>query len=146
MGGTALVGERRVEIRQRGSDRWGSPVYRTRPRLTSDHATLMRAALPEIAVADAKVVAKQRTPKEIKRNRQSLAANERNRSNRTRLRSAVKALTATIDAGDAVASDAQLSATVSALHKMAGKGIIHKRNAARQASRLTKHVNKLQKK
>ena len=94
-------------------------------------------------MADAKAT-KQRTPKEIKRNRQSLAANVRNRANRTRLRNVVKALTASIDAGDAAASAAQLSATVSALHKMAGKGIIHKRNAARQASRLSKHVNTLQ--
>lgn len=118
-----------------------------------DHAVLDKLpgrtytrAPPEFEMADPKAPEKKRTPKEIKRHRQSLAANQRNRANRTRLRSALKALHVSIESGDAVASAAQLSATVSTLHKMAGKGIIHKRNAARHASRLAKHVNDLSKK
>jgi small subunit ribosomal protein S20 len=92
-----------------------------------------------------KQVAKVRTPKEVKRNRQSLAANERNRSRRTRMRNQVKALRTAIAGGDVAQSAEQLNATVSVLHKMARQGIIHRRNAARQISRLSKHVSKLKK-
>ena len=81
----------------------------------------------------------------IKRIRTSQAARARNRANRSRLRGQIKELRTTIAAGDAAAAEAALPATVSTLHKMARKGVIHRRNAARRISRLAKAVNGLKK-
>ncbi len=81
----------------------------------------------------------------IKRIRTSQAARARNRSDRTRMRGQVKVLRDVIDGGDAAAAQTDLNATVSLLQKMAQKGIIHRRNAARKISRLAKAVNALKK-
>jgi small subunit ribosomal protein S20 len=79
----------------------------------------------------------------IKRIRTSQAANERNRSNRTRMRGKVKQLRSLIDTGDHAAAAADLPATVALLQKLAQKGVIHPRNAARRISRLAKSINAL---
>lgn len=81
----------------------------------------------------------------IKRIRTSQAARTRNRSDRTRMRGQVKELREVIEGGDATAAQTDLSATVSLLQKMAQKGIIHRRNAARKISRLAKAVNAIKK-
>jgi small subunit ribosomal protein S20 len=81
----------------------------------------------------------------IKRIRTSQAANARNRANRTRLRNEVKALRALISKGDATAASAALPGTVSTLHKMARKGVIHRSNAARRIGRLARAINGLKK-
>jgi small subunit ribosomal protein S20 len=81
----------------------------------------------------------------IKRIRTSEAANARNRANRSRLRAEIKALRALIDAGDTAAAEAALPKAVSTVQKMAGKGIIHSRNAARRISRLATAINGLKK-
>jgi small subunit ribosomal protein S20 len=81
----------------------------------------------------------------IKRIRTSKDANARNRSNRTRLRNQVKALRTLIAGGDHAKAVQALPATVSVLHKMAKKGVIHRSNAARRVSRLATAVNKLKK-
>lgn len=80
----------------------------------------------------------------IKRIRTSRAANDRNRADRSRLRNKVKALRETIDDGDKAAATAALPSTVSVLQKLARKGVIHRRNAARRISRLAKAVNNLE--
>ena len=77
----------------------------------------------------------------IKRIRTSQAANERNRANRSRMRSKVKALKSLVSGADHSAAAADLPSTVSLLHKLAQKGVIHPRNAARRISRLSKAVN-----
>lgn len=79
----------------------------------------------------------------IKRIRTSQAARARNRANRSRMRGQIKDLRTTIAAGDLAAAEAALPATVSTLHKLARKGVIHRRNAARRVSRLAKAVNAL---
>ena len=79
----------------------------------------------------------------IKRIRTSRAANERNRSNRSRMRNKIKELRTLVEGGDAAAAQADLPGTVSLLQKLAQKGVIHPRNAARRISRLTKAVNGL---
>ncbi|MFZ5476353.1 MAG: 30S ribosomal protein S20 [Myxococcota bacterium] len=79
----------------------------------------------------------------IKRIRTSRAANARNRADRSRMRSQVKELRAAIDGKDAAAAQKSMPETVSELHKMVKKGVIHKRNAARRISRLQKAVNQL---
>ncbi|MFN7144606.1 MAG: 30S ribosomal protein S20 [Myxococcota bacterium] len=79
----------------------------------------------------------------IKRIRTSKAANERNRSNRSRMRGKVKELRSLVSGGDHAAAAAEIPATVSLLQKLAQKGVIHPRNAARRISRLQKAVNGL---
>jgi small subunit ribosomal protein S20 len=81
----------------------------------------------------------------IKRIRTSKDANARNRANRTRLRNQVKELRALIAGGDHAKASEALPGTVSVLHKMAKKGVIHRSNAARRVSRLANAVNKLKK-
>ena len=80
----------------------------------------------------------------IKRIRTSRAANDRNRADRSRLRNKVKALRESIDGGDKAAATAALPSTVSVLQKLARKGVIHRRNAARRISRLAKAINSLE--
>ena len=79
----------------------------------------------------------------IKRIRTSKAANERNRSNRSRMRGQVKELRSLVAGGDHAAAAAAIPETVSLLQKLAQKGVIHPRNAARRISRLQKAVNGL---
>lgn len=79
----------------------------------------------------------------IKRIRTSRAANARNRADRSRMRNKVKALRDHIEAGSKAEAEAALPSAVSVLHKMARKGIIHRRNAARRISRLHLAVKKL---
>jgi small subunit ribosomal protein S20 len=81
----------------------------------------------------------------IKRIRTSAKANERNRANRTRVKNAVKSMRESLAAGDPAASAATLSETVSTLQRMAQKGAVHKRTAARRISRLAKALNALKK-
>ncbi len=79
-----------------------------------------------------------------KRNRQSQVRRIRNRSNRTRMRNAMKAVDSAIATG--VQEDAQtaLKTAIPVIAKTASKGTIHKKNASRKISRLTKRVNKMQ--
>jgi small subunit ribosomal protein S20 len=81
----------------------------------------------------------------IKRIRTSAEANERNRANRTRVKNAVKSMREALATGDAAASTATLSETVSTLQRMARKGALHKRTASRRISRLAKALNALNK-
>ena len=76
----------------------------------------------------------------LKRNRQNIVRRARNRHYRTMMRTQIKKLNAAIDSGDAAAAQAALPATVSLIQRVAGKGIIHRRQAARRVSRLTSKV------
>ena len=80
----------------------------------------------------------------IKRQRQNEERRLRNRSYRTRMRNHIKKVRAAVDAGDHAAATTELAAAVQIIDKVAGKGIIHKKNAARRVSRLTRAVNALQ--
>ena len=66
----------------------------------------------------------------LKRNRQNIVRRARNRHYRTMMRTQIKKLNAAIDSGDAAAAQAALPATVSLIQRVAGKGIIHRRQAA----------------
>ena len=81
----------------------------------------------------------------IKRIRTSGEARKRNRSNRTRMRGEVKELRTLIDAGNADGAAKALPEAVSLLQKLARKGVIHKRAAARRVSRLARAVNGIKK-
>ena len=78
----------------------------------------------------------------VKAYRQSLKRNEHNRQLRSRLRTALKAIRAAIDAGNLDEAREALGKTFSLVDKMANKGIIHKNAAGRYKSRLVKRVSK----
>ena len=79
-----------------------------------------------------------------KRNRQSQVRRIRNRANRTRMRNAIKAVDTAIDAGSQEEAQVALKTALPVIAKTATKGTIHKKNASRKISRLTKRVNKMQ--
>ena len=79
----------------------------------------------------------------LKRNRQSLERRARNRANKTRLKTAIKAVDTAIASEQAVDTVQEaLVAAVPIIQQAAVKGTLHKKNAARKVSRLTKRVNK----
>ena len=77
-----------------------------------------------------------RTKSALKANRQNIKRREHNRQLRSRLRTALKAIRASLDAKDVDGAKKALSATVSLVDKMATKGIIHRNTAGRYNSRL----------
>ena len=79
----------------------------------------------------------------VKRHKQSLTRNERNRANRTRVKNAVKAVQEHIQAQDKEQAQQQLRLASSVLDKSAGKGAIHWKKAARKISRMQRAVNAL---
>ena len=83
-----------------------------------------------------------RTKSALKANRQNIKRREHNREMRSKLRTALKAIRASLDAKDITAAKAALSATVSIVDKMATKGIIHRNTAGRYKSRLASRLTK----
>ena len=77
----------------------------------------------------------------LKRARQSAERRLRNRHYRSRMLNQIKALRAVIENGDAEAAQAMLPSVVSTIQKTSQRGVIHKRNAARRISRLSRAVN-----
>ena len=82
---------------------------------------------------------------QIKRNRQNEKRRVQNRVYRGRARTFVSYARTAIEGTNVEAAQAAVLAAVSELDKAAGKGIIHKNNAARRKSRLMKHLNALSK-
>jgi small subunit ribosomal protein S20 len=83
-----------------------------------------------------------RTKSALKANRQNIRRREHNRQMRSKLRTALKAIRASLDAKDLTAAKAALSQTVSIVDKMATKGIIHRNTAGRYKSRLASRMSK----
>jgi small subunit ribosomal protein S20 len=83
-----------------------------------------------------------RTKSALKANRQNVKRREHNRQLRSKLRSALKAIRASLDAKDLDAAKTALSQTVSIVDKMATKGIIHRNTAGRYKSRLSSRLSK----
>jgi small subunit ribosomal protein S20 len=81
-----------------------------------------------------------RTKSALKANRQTIKRRNHNRQLRSKLRTALKAIRASLDAEDLDAARAALNHTVSVVDKMATKGIIHRNTAGRYKSRLAKHL------
>lgn len=78
-----------------------------------------------------------RTKSALKANRQMIKRREHNRAMRSKLRTALKAIRASLDAKDVTGAKAALNKTVSLVDKMAGRGIIHRNTAGRYKSRLS---------
>lgn len=79
-----------------------------------------------------------------KRVRQTERRRVINRSNRTRLRTAMKDLRGALDKDTKAAADL-LPKTVSEIDKAVQKGVLHRNAAARHKSRLTARVNQASK-
>jgi small subunit ribosomal protein S20 len=84
---------------------------------------------------------KKRKPSVLKRAKQALEHQERNRSQRTRVRSMIKKLRGALDAKDANAAGELLAPTLSAIDRAIGKGILHENTANRTKSRLSVAYN-----
>jgi small subunit ribosomal protein S20 len=80
----------------------------------------------------------------LKRHRQSLKRNLRNRMTKTRIKNTVKAVRDAIEANDAPKAQEALQAATSILDKAGRKNVMHPRTAARRISRLQQAVNKIE--
>lgn len=74
----------------------------------------------------------------IKRHKQSEQRRQRNASAKSTLRSAIKKVTEAAGAGKTEEAQSTLKAAIKVITKAASKKVIHKNNAARKVSRLTK--------
>ena len=83
-----------------------------------------------------------RTKSALKANRQNVKRREHNRGMRSKLRTALKSIRASLDAKDLSGAKTALNATVSIVDKMASKGIIHRNTASRYKSRLSARLAK----
>jgi len=83
-----------------------------------------------------------RTKSALKANRQNIKRREHNRTMRSKLRTALKSIRASLDAKDLTAAKAALNQTVSLVDKMANKGMIHSNTAGRYKSRLAARLQK----
>lgn len=83
-----------------------------------------------------------RTKSALKANRQNIKRRLHNRMMRSRLRTALKAIRASLDNNDVAAAQQALARTVSIVDKMASKGIIHRNTAGRYKSRLAARMRK----
>ena len=79
-----------------------------------------------------------------KRDRQSVKRRERNVSSKSEVKTRIKSLLSAVGTKDKEASEKALKAAVPAIDKAAAKGVIHKKNASRKISRLTKKINAIQ--
>ncbi len=79
----------------------------------------------------------------LKRARQTETRTAVNRTNRTKMRSSLRAMRETLAAGDAKAAGEQYRKTVSVLDKSVQKGVLHDNTASRYKSRLNARVKNL---
>lgn len=79
----------------------------------------------------------------IKKQRQSIKRKARNSFVKTTLKTKTKSLLASIEEQNVERAAEQLKVVVSAFDKAATKGVIHKKNASRRISRLSKKVHNL---
>ncbi len=79
----------------------------------------------------------------LKRARQTETRSARNRSNTSRLRSALRQLRESLAKGDKASAESIFRQTVSALDKAIQKGVIHENTASRYKSRLSARLTAL---
>ena len=73
----------------------------------------------------------------------SKIAHEKNKANKSALKTAVKKFDAAVEAGDKTVADAAYKQAVTAVDKAVTKGILHKNTAARKKSSMTLQLNKM---
>ena len=79
----------------------------------------------------------------LKRARQTEKRTANNRLNKSRLRTELRKLRASIAAGDRQQADTALRAAISTLDKSVQKGVLHKNTVARKLSRLSARIKAL---
>ena len=79
-----------------------------------------------------------------KRIRQSQARRLRNRVNKTQMKNAVRKVNEAVQAGSVDEAKEALKIAIPIIAQTATKGSLHKKNASRKVSRLTKSFNKMQ--
>jgi small subunit ribosomal protein S20 len=82
----------------------------------------------------------QRHKSAIKRHRQNIKRQARNQVVRTRVRHAVRELREVIAKKDSAAAETMLRDTMKTIDKAVTKGVLHRNNAARRISRLSRQV------
>ncbi len=80
----------------------------------------------------------------IKRDRQSKVRRLRNRIYKSRMKTVIRRVEEALVAGAEDQAKEALALAVPVIQKTAAKGTIHKKNAARKVSRLTRRVNRMQ--
>jgi small subunit ribosomal protein S20 len=75
-----------------------------------------------------------------KRARQAVAARAQNMAQRSELRTAIKKVSAAVQAGDKAAAATVFQSSMSVIDRIADKKIIHKNKAARHKSRLAQAI------
>ena len=78
-----------------------------------------------------------------KRNRQNQLQRLRNRSNKSKMKGVVKKVLEALEQKSGDQAQEALKLAIPVIEKTAVKGSIHKKNASRKVSRLTKRVNAL---
>ncbi len=79
----------------------------------------------------------------LKRARQSEVRRLRNKTYKTRVKGAVKDVRSALDSGATSNLEETFRSAVSIIQKTAGKGIIHRKKAARKVSRLARRVQQV---
>ena len=79
----------------------------------------------------------------VKRTRQSIKKHKRNAPYRSLLKSTTKKVLSEVETKDKKKAQASLQEAIGTISKIASKGIIHKRAAARKISGLARKVNQL---
>lgn len=77
----------------------------------------------------------------MKRTRQSEIRNLRNRTNKSKMKTMIKAIFAAIDEQSVEKAQDALRAAIPVIDRVAVKGTMHKKTTSRTVSRLTKRVN-----
>ena len=78
-----------------------------------------------------------------KRNRQNERRRKKNVAIKSRVKTQIKSVIAAVDAKNPSESQEKMDAAAKIIAKAASKGILHKNNAARKISRLSRKVNAL---
>lgn len=73
----------------------------------------------------------------------SKIAYEKNKADKSALKTVIKKFEAALNGGDRAAAESAYKLAVKAVDQAAGKGILHKNNAARKKSSMTLQLNKL---
>ena len=78
-----------------------------------------------------------------KRDRQSINRRERNVAAKSAIKTKIKSVLSALESKSKENSESALKSAIPALAKAGVQGVIHKKNASRKISRLTKKVNAL---
>ena len=76
----------------------------------------------------------------LKRQRQNVKRRAHNRQYRSMMRNRIKRIEGALAEGDIARAEESFPMAVSAIHRIAQKGIIHKKQAARRVARLSKAI------